>query len=210
MSAEKRVLIDLTALEKECNLEQRAISFQGKTLYESIWTPEAMLQVVDKCKAQAHGAQIAEIQGHVPSWVLAAIEYAILPTVSYMELGPGGLFKLTSKAFPISADAPSCGVQFTINEQNSSVYISVDSDDPAGGMHSFDLNRFDEIVMPPITGGKDVFLSGSLVNPVIASAALSCAPSARAVYVRFHEEPNYYCVASNTEDVSVGDAVAAH
>lgn len=100
-------------------------------------------------------------------------------------------------------------ITFTINEQDSSVFISIDSDNPAGGMHSFNLNRFDEIVMPPISGGKDVFLSGSLVNPVIASAALSCAPTAHAVYVRFHVEPNYYCVASNTKDIAVGDAVAA-
>ncbi|MCD8145102.1 MAG: hypothetical protein LUD79_07180 [Oscillospiraceae bacterium] len=210
MSEEKRCIIDLREMGDRYGLEQVDVVKDGKVIMrDHAWNKEALQKAVAECKQRAAGAEVAELRGHVPNWALSAMAYAVQPAVCFFKIGPGGIYELTSTAFPIDAAKPTCGMFFEVDEEGDNVYVKAMTDNPHADAHGFDLTKFDQIIMPPIPSCKNVFLSGETVNPVAVSMVLTYADISRSVYIRFHQEPNYYCCVTNTPDVEIGDAVPA-
>lgn len=208
MSEEKRCIIDLREMGDRYGLALVDVVKDGKVIMrDHAWDQPALQKAVAECKQRAAGAEIVELRGHVPNWALSAMANAVLPAVCFFKIGPGGIYELTSTPFPIDAAEPTCGMYFDVDEQGENVYVHARTNDPHADAHGFDLTKFDQITMPPIPSGRNVFLSGETVNPVAVSMVLTYAPIARTVYIRFHEEPNYYCSVSHTPDVEIGAAV---
>lgn len=209
MDQEKRCIIELGEMGDRYGLNMVDIVKDGKVIMrDHAWDQPALQKAVSECKLRAKGADIVELRGHVPNWVVSALAYAVQPAVCYFEIGPGGCFKMTSTPFPIDAAEPTCGLFFDVTEQDDKIYVKARTDAPHADAHGFDLSKFDQIIMPPIPAGKDVFLSGETVNPVAVSMVLTYAAISRSVYIRFHEEPNYYCSVTHTPEIALGDAVA--
>lgn len=209
MSEEKRCIIDLREMGDRYGLSMVDVVKDGKVIMrDHAWNQPALQKAVAECREKAKGADIVELRGHVPNWALSAMAYAVQPAVCYFEIGPGGMYHLTSTPFPVDAAEPTCGMRFQVREEGDKVYVQAETDAPHADAHGFDLTKFDQITMPPIPVGKDVFLSGETVNPVAVSMVLTYAEISRSVYIRFHEEPNYYCSVTHTTDIAVGDAVA--
>ena len=209
MGEEKRCIIDLHEMGDRYGLEMTDIVKDGKVIMrDHVWTQEALQKAVAECRERAQGADIVELRGHTPNWALSAMAYAVLPAVCFFKIGPGGIYELTSTPFPIDAAKPTCGMFFEVDEQGERVYVKAMTDNPHADAHGFDLTKFNQIIMPPIPAGRDVFLSGETVNPVAVSMVLTYADISRSVYIRFHEEPNYYCAVTNGA-AALGDAVPA-
>ena len=201
-------VIDLREMGDRYGLKMEDVVKDGKVIMrDHVWTKEALLKAVDECTTRAKGAQIAELRGHVPNWALSAMACAIYPTVCFFKIGPNGIYELTSTPFPVSAAKPTCGMFFEVDEQGENVYVRAMTDNPHADAHGFDLTKFDEIIMPPIPAGKNVFLSGETVNPVAVSMALTYAATARSIYMRFHEEPDYHCCLTRSPKIEIGDTV---
>lgn len=210
MSNEKRCIIDLREMGDRYGLELVDVIKDGKVIMrDHAWNQPSLQKAVVECKQRAKDADIVELRGHVPNWALSAMAYAVLPAVCYFEIGPGGMYHLTSTPFPIDAAEPTCGMFFEVKEEVEKVFVKALTDNPHADAHGFDMNKFDQIIMPPIPAGKDVFLSGETVNPVAVSMVLTYANIARSVYIRFHAEPNYYCSVTHTPEIAIGDAVKA-
>lgn len=210
MSEKTRCIIDLREMGDRYGLEMVDVIKDGKVIMrDHAWNKEALQRAVAECKEKAQGAEIVELRGHLPNWALSAMAAAVLPAVCFFKIGPGGIYELTSTPFPIDAAEPTCGLLFDVDEQGDNVYVHAHTENPHADAHGFDLTKFDQIIMPPIPSNKNVFLSGETVNPVAVSMVLTYAPLARSVYIRFHEEPNYYCSVTHTPDIEIGDAVPA-
>lgn len=210
MSEEKRVIFDLKEMGERYGLESADVIKDGKVIMrDHVWTQAALQRAVAEVQESAQGADIVELRGHLANWALSAMAWAALPAKSYFEIGPGGMYHLTSLPFPVTEEAPTCGMFFEVKEEGDRVYVRAMTDNPDADAHGFDLTKFDQIVMPPIPAGKDVFLSGETVNPVAVSMALTYADTARSVFQRFHQEPAYHCSITHTPDFAVGDTVAA-
>lgn len=209
MNKEVRCIIDLREMGDRYELPMVDVVKDGKVIMrDHAWDQPALQKAVAECKARAAGADIVELRGHVPNWAVSAMAHAVLPAVCYFEIGPGGCYHLTSTPFPIDAAESTCGLSFEVREEGDAVYVQAVTDAPHADAHGFDLTKFDQITMPPIPGNKTVFLSGETVNPVAVSMVLTYADISRAVYIRFHEEPNYVCAVTKTPDIAIGDAVA--
>ena len=100
----KRVIIDNHELGERLGLKEEDVIRDGKVIMrDQVWTKEALTKAVAECRQRAAGADIVENRGHCASWALAAMAYAVLPAVCYFEIGPGGMYKLTSTPFPVNA-----------------------------------------------------------------------------------------------------------
>ncbi len=210
MAEEKRCIIDLKEMGERYGLETVDVVKDGKVIMrDHAWNKPALQRAVAECKELAQGADVVELRGHIPNWALSAMAIAVLPASCFFKIGPGGIYELTSAPFPISDAEPTCGMFFIVKEEGDNVYVKAMTDNPDADAHGFDLNKYDQIIMPPIPAGKNVFLSGETVNPVAVSMALTYEPEAKTLYSRFHQEPNYYCTMSRTPEVEIGDSVAA-
>ena len=61
---------------------------------------------------------------------------------------------------------------------------------------------------PPIED-SDIFLFGLAPNPVAASVAMAYKDHCNSLWMKYHEEPVYTCVWSNSPRINVGDQMAA-
>lgn len=203
---ENRCIIDLHEMGERYGLEYVDVVKDGRVIMrDHVWTRQALQKAVAECRRRAKGAEIGELRGHLPNWALTAMAWAVQPTVCFFKIGPNGMYQLTCTPFPLSAAKPTCGMFFDVIEDGESVYVKAMTDDPHGDAHGFDLTRFDEIIMPPIPAGKNVFLSGETVNPVAVSMALTYAETSRSIYMRFHEEAEYHCCVTHVPEIAIGD-----
>ena len=201
-------VIDLREMGDRYGLKMEDVVKDGKVIMrDHVWTQEALQKAVAECRERAKGAEVAELRGHIPNWALSAMACAIQPTVCFFKIGPQGMYELTSTPFPISAAKPTCGMFFEVEEKGEDVYVKAMTDNPHADAHGFDLTKFDEIIMPPIPAGKNVFLSGETVNPIAVSMALTYAETSRSIYMRFHEEPDYHCCVTHTPTIAIGDTI---
>lgn len=206
----KRVIIDNRELGQRLGLAEEDVVRDGKVIMrDQVWTKEALKQAVVECKKRAAGAEIVENRGHCASWALAAMAYAVLPAVCYFEIGPGGIYKLTSTPFPINAAGNDAVLRFDVREEGDRVWVTALSADPHGDAHGFNMENFDQIVMPPIPSGKHVLLAGEVVNPIAVSMVLTYADISKSVSIRFHREPDYVCAVSHCDGIEIGDRTAA-
>lgn len=210
MGEEKRSIVDLHEMGDRYGLEMVDVVKDGKVIMrDHAWNQEALQRAVAEVKERCAGAEIVELRGHLPNWALSAMAYAVQPAVCFFKIGPGGIYELTSTPFPIDAAEPTCGMFFDVTEEGENVYVHARTDSPHADAHGFDLKKFDQIIMPPISAGKNVFISGETVNPIAVSMVLTYAEISRSVYIRFHEEPNYYCSVTHDSAIAIGDAVPA-
>lgn len=206
----KRVIIDNRELGQRLGLAEEDVIRDGKVIMrDQVWTKEALKLAVAECKKRSAGADIVENRGHCASWALAAMAYAVLPAVCYFEIGPGGIYKLTSTPFPINAAGNDAVLRFDVREEGDRVYVTALSADPHGDAHGFKMENFDQIVMPPIPSGKHVLLAGEVVNPIAVSMVLTYAHISKSVSIRFHREPDYVCAVSHSDEIEIGDRTAA-
>ena len=211
MSSDKRCIIDLREMGERYGLKMTDIVKDGKVIMrDHVWDKQALQRAVKECHERSRGAEIAELRGHLPNWALSAMAYSVLPAICYFEIGPGGMYHMNSTPFKISEEKPTCGLFFDVDEKDGeNVYVKAWTDAPHADAHGFDLSRFGDIILPPIGKNKNVYLSGEVVNPIAVSMVLAYASEARSVFMRFHEEPNYYCCVTNTDDIEIGDSKAA-
>lgn len=162
----KRVIIDNHELGERLGLKEEDVIRDGKVIMrDQVWTKEALTKAVAECRQRAAGADIVENRGHCASWALAAMAYAVLPAVCYFEIGPGGMYKLTSTPFPVNAAGNDAVLKFDVREEGDKVWVTALSADPNADAHGFRMEDFDQIVMPPIPSGKHVFLAGRSGQP---------------------------------------------
>ena len=170
----KRVIIDNHELGERLGLKEEDVIRDGKVIMrDQVWTKEALTKAVAECRQRAAGADIVENRGHCASWALAAMAYAVLPAVCYFEIGPGGMYKLTSTPFPVNAAGNDAVLKFDVREEGDKVWVTALSADPNADAHGFRMEDFDQIVMPPIPSGKHEFLAGEVVNPIAVSMVLT-------------------------------------
>ena len=206
----KRVIIDNHELGERLGLKEEDVIRDGKVIMrDQVWTKEALTKAVAECRQRAAGADIVENRGHCDSWALAAMSYAVLPAVCYFEIGPGGMYKLTSTPFPVNAAGNDAVLKFDVREEGDKVWVTALSADPNADAHGFRMEDFDQIVMPPIPSGKHVFLAGEVVNPIAVSMVLTYADISQSVSIRFHREPDYVCSVSHCSQIEVGDRTPA-
>ena len=209
------LIIDLNKMADEYQLPRAdSVRPDGVVMMrnEPVWDSEALRRAVAEVKARAAAAQYdrVEVQAHCPNWVTAALNYAAAPAVGYAQIGPNGMYKLDMNAFPFGEIDPSLNTRFEVREEGDLVYVTlVPIGNADAGAHGFDLTRFDEICVPAIPAGKRVLLAGEMVNPIAVCMALAYAPEAKAVYLRFHQNPYYYCCISSDPEIPLGDMIAA-
>jgi hypothetical protein len=210
----KSLKIDLKKMTQEYGLPTEDVVHNGVVMMrdEPIWNSEALRRAVSDVKAMAaeDSYDQMEILAHCPNWVATALTYAASPAKGLAKVGPGGIYVLDLHPFPVGDIDPSLGIHFDVKEQGDRVYVTLIPDANADeGAHGFDLERYEEITVPPIPAGKIVLLAGEMVNPVAVSLALSYAGEAKAIYLRFHQNPDYYCSITNTPDIQLGDTIPA-
>ncbi|MDO4647246.1 MAG: hypothetical protein Q4B26_01255 [Eubacteriales bacterium] len=202
---EKRCIIDLREMGDRYQLELVDVVRDGKVIMrDHAWTAEALRKAVEECKERAAGAEVVELRGHVPNWAVSAMAYAVKPAICHFEIGPGGIYKMDAHPFEVTTKEATCGMFFTVLEDEDGIYVQGQTDSPHADAHGFDLSKYEEITMPPIASGKNVYLSGETVNPIAVSMVLTYADSANAVFIRFHEEPNYVCCVTHDESIVIG------
>lgn len=166
------------------------------------WTPEQLGQSLMHLERQCAGTELVQLTGPVPTWALCAAAAAIAPSALRLDAEDRiGLHRLICTPFPIDAGGSDCGVDVELHEVAGQALISVRCDP-----FQFDLLRFDNIVVPPMTAGLRVVFYGVIPPPIAVSMTLSYAPFASSIWVPAGDGAEQdICVVSHTARYAAGD-----
>jgi hypothetical protein len=212
----KYVYVDADAVAKSCGAVIEEGEAFGQKFTQTKWDGEVLRKVLKKIEPELHGGKAVAIMGHTPNWVLAALACAAEPNQSYMFSTdpnfPGGV--------PYSPIAkPELG-KF---KPEGHVTIVFERDlDPKRKFGNFvvvsDKGDFEDfpcadtlkigLPNPPIRDA-DIFLFGWSPVHVAATVARAYKDHCNSLWMKYHEEPVYTCVWSNSPNIKVGDQMAA-
>lgn len=166
------------------------------------WTPEHLGQSLMRLERQCSGTELVHLTGPVPTWALCAAAAVIAPSALCLdEADRVGLHRLICTPFPIDAGGSDCGADVDLHEVGDQALISVRCDPLR-----FDLLRFDNIVVPPMTPGLRAVFYGAIPPPIAVSMTLSYAPFASSIWMPAGDGGEQdVCVASHTAQYAAGD-----
>ncbi|MDO4647245.1 MAG: hypothetical protein Q4B26_01250, partial [Eubacteriales bacterium] len=162
------------------------------------WNTSDLQKILEECKSHATGCDYVRLTGRVPNWLLSAIAFAVYPSVCSFQFGSNGEYHWTATPFPIDASVPTTLTHFEVTETETEVYVNAVSEH----MHADNIDITEDelfhIIMPPISAGKLVYLSGITAIPISVSMALTYGDISRAIFQRPLSNPYYFCVLSHT------------
>lgn len=219
MSGYIRIFIDVTELGRLLNVRETYIYNPDGTVARSMDGDEIVLQ--DWSVSQLRDAlrsHIAPVIRACPEgeyllinsprpWITLALYNAML-SLGARTLYSYGPKELDLKILPQGEPLKELKIDFEVIENGDDVFVNLNSDagNPNPHGHNFDLDRFDDIVIPPVPEGKNVFVYGKGMFGVMVGVARSYIPKAASVFLaNGPEEVPYVCVASSREDIVPGD-----
>jgi hypothetical protein len=210
----KYVYVDADAVAKECGASMEDSEAFGQKFTHTKWDGEVLKKVLKKVEPKLHGDKAVAIMGHIPNWVLSALACAAEPEQIYLYTN----FKDSGVSHSLIAK-PKLG-KF---KPEGHVTIVFERDlDPKRKFGNFcvvsDKGDFEDfpsadtvkigLPNPPIQDA-DIFLFGWSPILVAATVARGYKDHCNSLWMKYHEEPVYTCVWSNSPKIKVGDQMAA-
>lgn len=212
----KYVYIDADAVAKECGAVMEESEAFGQKFTHTKWDGEVLRKVIMKLEPDLHGNKAVAIIGHTPNWVLAALACAAEPNQSYVfttdpNISGGVPYSPISKP-ELGKFKPEGHVTIVFErdldpKRKFGNFVVVSN---KGDFEDFPATDTVKIGLPnPPIPGADLFLFGWSPIHVAATVARAYKDQCNSLWMKYHEEPVYTCVWSNSPDIKVGDQMAA-
>ena len=200
------VVIDVNEMAERYGMPMQDVYKPDGTVafHKYSWDPSALPKAVAEVKDRAAGQSVVKFVNFCPNWMSAAFAAAIRPAVSFMNVGPNGMYNSYQAPFRIGEKSPACDLYFEPTVKGEFVYLTVKC--PINP-HLFDMDKMPLITVPAVEPGKVILLSGIMTHPMAINAALAYADTAKAFFISFHEAPEYVCCVTNCDEYQIGDTI---
>ncbi len=195
--------IDTKELANKLGIEpQKRTLGNGRVVEQVVWTQEYLLKAVKEIKHLSAEAKPVRIDGPAPAWLVSALTHAVHPSpvsVYVPQIGKdvavGGLRH--------GEPNPEGEVKFKTTEKGDSVLIEFEMDLP-DGVDTYDENNLSKVVVPEVSNGKAVYISGRGPNYLTVSIAEAYAHTNSSVSLN-QPGTGYTCSITHSRAKKLGD-----
>lgn len=200
MKEEKKInVIDVAKLGAEIGMEAKEQTLpNGRIVKSLVWDKENLSKAVEVVKKFSKEGNSVEITGAAPAWLVSALTHAVHPS-------------------PVSVYVPQIGknveipqlehgeqrkegeVSFETTETEKSVLVEFEMD-----CDVYDENNLAKVVVPDISQGKNVYISGRGPNYLTVAIAESYAHTNSSVSL-FQPGVGYTCSITHSRNTNLGD-----
>lgn len=195
--------IDIAELGAKIGMEPKEQTLpNGKVVNSLVWDSENLIKAVEAVKHLSSEGKPVRITGQAPAWLVSALAHTVHPC-------PVGVYMPTiDKDVQIPQLAhgeinPDGEVSFKTTEKGNSILIEYNMDLPEG-ITTYDENNLSKVVVPEISAGKAVYLSGRGPNYLTVAIAEAYAHTNSSVSL-FQPGVGYTCSITHSRDKKLGE-----
>lgn len=195
--------IDIAKLGEKIGMEAKEQPLpNGKVVKSLVWNQENLKKAVNEVAYMSEEGKPVRITGAAPAWLVSALAHTVHPC-------PVGVYMpQIGKDVDIPQLAhgeanPEGEVGFKVTEKGDSVLIEYNMELP-DGITTYDENNLSKVVVPEVTNGKAVYLSGRGPNYLTVAIAEAYAHTNSSVSL-FQPGVGYTCSITHTRAKGLGD-----
>lgn len=196
-------VIDVDSLGKELGMvpQERTLP-NGKVVKNLVWNQESLLNAVKAVKHMSSEGKPVIITGHAPAWLVSALTHTVHPCLVKLYVPQIG----KNVAIPqlehgqMNQDGE---VAFKTTEKGDAVLVEYEMDLPEGIM-TYDENNLPKVVVPDVSNGKAVYISGRGPNYLTTAIAEAYAHTNSSVSL-FQPGIGYTCSITHSRSKKLGD-----
>ena len=195
--------IDIAELGAKIGMEPKEQTLpNGKIVNSLVWDSENLVKAVEAVKHLSSEGKPVRITGQAPAWLVSALAHTVHPC-------PVGVYMPTiAKDVQIPQLAhgeinPEGEVSFKTTEKGNSILIEYNMDLPEG-ITTYDENNLSKVVVPEVSAGKAVYLSGRGPNYLTVAIAEAYAHTNSSVSL-FQPGVGYTCSITHSRDKKLGE-----
>lgn len=196
-------VIDIAQLGAEIGMEAKEQQLpNGKTVKSLVWDKENLLKAVKAVKHLSSDGSMVQITGAAPAWLVSALTHTVHPSQVGLFVPQIG----KDVAIPQLAHGeanPEGEVSFKVTEQGDAVLVEYNMELP-DGVSAYDENNLPKVVVPEISQGKAVYLSGRAPNYLTVAIAEAYAHTNSSVSL-FQPGVGYTCSITHSRQKNLGD-----
>ena len=174
----------------------------GRVVEQIVWNQEYLLKAVQEIKHLSSEGKPVRIDGPAPAWLVSAFTHAVHPSPVSVYVPQ------IRKDVPVGGlkhgePNPEGEVKFKVTEKGDSVLVEYEMDLPEG-IDTYDENNLSKVVVPEVTQGKAVYISGKGPNYLTVSIAESYAHTNSSVSLN-QPGTGYTCSITHSRAKKLGD-----
>ena len=196
-------VIDISKLGDIIGMEAKEQTLpNGKVVKSLVWDQENLLKAVNEVKHLSGEGKPVRITGAAPAWLVSALTHTVHPCkVSVYMPQIGKDVDIPSLAH--GKENKEGEVTFKTTEKGDSVLIEYNMDLPEG-ITTYDENNLSKVVVPEVSQGKAVYLSGRGPNYLTVAIAEAYAHTNSSVSL-FQPGVGYTCSITHSRSKRLGD-----
>ncbi len=200
---QKANVIDIAKLGAEIGMEAKEQTLPNCKIVRSlVWDQENLLKAVNAVKHLSEEGKPVVITGAAPAWLVSALTHTVHPCpVSVYMPQIGKNVEIPQLAHGEQDVAGEVG--FKVTEKGDSVLVEYSMELPEG-ITTYDENNLSKVVVPEVTQGKAVYLSGRGPNYLTVAIAEAYAHTNSSVSL-FQPGVGYTCSITHSRNKRLGD-----
>lgn len=194
--------IDIAQLGAEIGMEPKEQKLpNGKMVKSLVWDQKNLLKAVNAVKHLSEEGKPVRITGAAPAWLVSALTHTVHPC-------PVGIYvpqigkNVNIPQLAHGETNPEGEVAFKVTEKENAVLLEYNMDLPEG-ITTYDENNLSKVVVPEISQGKAVYISGRGPNYLTTAIAEAYAHTNSSVSL-FQPGVGYTCSITHTRDKELG------
>jgi hypothetical protein len=195
--------IDIAQLGAEIGMEAKEQTLpNGKVVKSLVWDKENLLKAVKAVKHLSEEGKPVRITGAAPAWLVSALTHTVHPCPVRVYMPQIGK-DVDIPQLAHGESNPEGEVAFKTTEKGDSILVEYNMDLPEG-ITTYDENNLSKVVVPEITQGKAVYLSGRGPNYLTVAIAEAYAHTNSSVSL-FQPGVGYTCSITHSRAKGLGD-----
>ncbi len=195
--------IDISKLGAEIGMEAKEQTLpNGRVVKSLVWDQENLLKAVNAVKHLSEEGKPVVITGAAPAWLVSALTHTVHPcpvSVYMPQIGKN----VDIPQLAHGEQEAEGEVGFKVTEKGDSILVEYAMELPEG-ITTYDENNLSKVVVPEISQGKAVYLSGRGPNYLTVAIAEAYAHTNSSVSL-FQPGIGYTCSITHSRNKRLGD-----
>lgn len=200
---EEKNVIDIAQLGAKIGMETKEqVLPNGRVVNNLLWDKENLIKACNQVRGLSSEGKPVIITGAAPAWLVSALTHTVHPcpvSLYVPQIGRNVDIPILAKG----EENKEGEVNFKVTENDNAVLLEYNMDLPEG-ITSYDENNLSKVIVPEISQGKAVYLSGRGPNYLTVAIAEAYAHTNSSVLL-FQPGVGYTCSISHSRSKNIGD-----
>ncbi|MEG1009016.1 MAG: CRISPR-associated protein Csx3 [Clostridia bacterium] len=194
----EKEIVNIIELGKSIGMEEKEQTLpNGKMVKSLVWDSENLIKAVDAVKHLSEKGNPVVFDGPSPAWLVTALSHAVHPCKTSIHVPQIGK-DVDIVSAPHGEVNKEAEINFNVKESDDSVVIEYNLDDPV-----YDEDNLSKLVVPEVSEGKAVYISGRGPNYITATVAEAYSHTNSSVSL-FQPGVGYTCAITHSRKKRLG------